>query len=299
MEAAVTRDLTIPRQPRQLLLATDLSPRCDRALDRAAQLSTQWQAGLMALHVLDPSASADHLLAWVGRANEQQLMQHARRQLVQDLRGMVPDFQLRIERRTQASDAIARAAAESRAELVITGVSRDEALGRFSLGSTVESLSRTLTQALLVVRRRVHGAYRRIVVATDFSDSSRLALQTAAALFADAELIVYHACSVPMAGLVDGLEPGRLSRQAQQEEMAAFMQATPLPGATKVRSWIEFGPVEQVLGQYVRAHEVDLVVAGSHGRTAVWQVLLGSTAGKLLRWLPCDTLLVPDPRART
>jgi len=41
------------RAPRKLLLATDLSARCDRALDRAVSLAGGWQAGLVALHVLE------------------------------------------------------------------------------------------------------------------------------------------------------------------------------------------------------------------------------------------------------
>lgn len=38
--------------PRSILLATDLGPRCDQALDRAIVLSRQWQAKLIIIHVL-------------------------------------------------------------------------------------------------------------------------------------------------------------------------------------------------------------------------------------------------------
>ena len=36
--------------PKRLLLATDLSARCDRALDRAAQLAEAWQAEIVAVN---------------------------------------------------------------------------------------------------------------------------------------------------------------------------------------------------------------------------------------------------------
>ncbi|MGE4249300.1 MAG: universal stress protein [Parvibaculaceae bacterium] len=45
---------------KKILLATDLSARCDRALYRAAMLAQQWQWSLILLHVLedrDPSIS--------------------------------------------------------------------------------------------------------------------------------------------------------------------------------------------------------------------------------------------------
>src|SRR3546814_10836206 len=40
----------VPARPRRILMATDLSARCDRALDRAVQLSTQWQVPLQVVH---------------------------------------------------------------------------------------------------------------------------------------------------------------------------------------------------------------------------------------------------------
>ena len=49
---------------------------------------------------------------------------------------------------------------------------------------------------------------------------------------------------------------------------------------------------------FIKANEIDLVVIGSHGCSGIMSLLLGSTASKLLDWLPCDMLLVPDPCAR-
>jgi len=71
--------------PHSLLLATDLSARCDRALDRAAQLAGEWQAELVALNVLDPAASPDQALAWISGASDEQLLHVARQQLARDL----------------------------------------------------------------------------------------------------------------------------------------------------------------------------------------------------------------------
>ena len=40
------------RKPRSILLATDLTPVCDRAFDRAVQLAAEWDAELIACHVI-------------------------------------------------------------------------------------------------------------------------------------------------------------------------------------------------------------------------------------------------------
>jgi nucleotide-binding universal stress UspA family protein len=54
--------------PTKILLATDLSHRCDRALDRATALAAQWQSALIILHVLekfDPGTlEAEQLSSW-------------------------------------------------------------------------------------------------------------------------------------------------------------------------------------------------------------------------------------------
>ncbi|MFN7236816.1 MAG: universal stress protein, partial [Brevundimonas sp.] len=54
---------TPPATPRTLLLATDLSSRCDRALDRAASLAARWDARLIVVNVIEASRrDADDLL---------------------------------------------------------------------------------------------------------------------------------------------------------------------------------------------------------------------------------------------
>ena len=52
-KARERQDAGLDSQPRSLLLATDLSCRCDRALDRAVMLASAWGARLQVLHVLE------------------------------------------------------------------------------------------------------------------------------------------------------------------------------------------------------------------------------------------------------
>ncbi|MDF3832699.1 universal stress protein [Cupriavidus basilensis] len=292
--------------PDRLLLATDFSARCDRALDRAAQLASEWRAELVVLKVLEPAASADLALAWAGgRASDEPLLHLARQQLVRDLSGMNVPATLHTAWSNDAAAAIRTTAIGAHAGMVVTGVSRNEITGRFLAGSTVERLARSLPQPLLVVRYRAHASYQRIVVASDFSASSSRALQAAARLFPGRELILYHADDMPMSSLVkglpsslvEGIPSSPIGLDKQRAECSAFLAATGLPAHVKVRPVIERGAVETALTQYVRQHDIDLVVMGTQGRGAIMSLLLGSTAAKLLDWLPCDTLLVREPRA--
>ncbi|WP_298231256.1 universal stress protein [uncultured Azohydromonas sp.] len=282
--------------PQRLLLATDLSARCDRALDRAAQLALQWGAELVALHVLDPSVSPDQTLAWIGGANQAELLQVAAQQLSRDLGQVNVPVAMRLGTGRDVADTVAETATRDHAGLVVTAVSQGGALRQFLLGSTVERLARSLSQPLLVVRKRSHGPYQRVLVASDFSPSSRHALQTAAQLFPGVELVVYHACMTTPVGLAGAVPTGAGNTEAAQRECAAFVASSALPGSVKVRCVIEEGAIETTLARYVRRHDIELVVMGSRGRGAVMSLLLGSTAARLLEWLPCDTLLVREPR---
>lgn len=283
--------------PRHLLLATDLSARCDRALDRAAQLAREWYADLLAVNVLNPAASPDQALAWLGGASEEQLLQVARQQLAHDLATANVPVTLRLVRGTDATAAIRDTAASTRSDLVVTGVSCNETLGRFLLGSTVEQLANSLSQPLLVVRKRAHGPYQRIVVASDFSASSRQALLIAARFFPDRELVLYHATALAMSGLLNSAPPPGAGAGIADTECAAFLAATAFPEAVKIRPVVEYGAIESMLTRYVREHGVDLVVMGSGSRSGLMGLLLGSTAARLLDWLPCDVLLVHPPGA--
>jgi nucleotide-binding universal stress UspA family protein len=271
--------------PTRILVATDLSARSDRAIDRAAQLAGAWQAELIALNVFEPTATPDQALAWAGGAGDDPLLTIARRQLGRDLADIGMPVEQRVIRAPDAAEGIRDTADSAEVGLVVTGMARDGVFGRLLLGSTVTRLARLLRQPLLVVRRRGRSAYRRVLVTTDFSAPSRLALEAAAQLFADCEIILFHARETP----ADALSGSTSSAAVELPEWDEFLAGSGLEKAARV---VERGPVEVSLAHFVRAADIDLVVFGATGRGGVARMLLGSTAAKLLDWLPCDTLLV-------
>jgi len=292
-------DASAPRtRPERLLLATDLGPRCDRALDRAAQLASEWGAALSVINVLDTRTSPQQAMDWAIGHDDEDALRVARLQLARDLAGSGVDASMHIARSADAAAVIRDLAQSSACGLVVTGVAGSEFLARLVLGSTVERLARTLPQPLLVVRNRAHGAYRTIVVATDFSDSSRHAVLQASELFPGRELVLYHAYQLPAGSMPNDVSHLRISQEIEQREFADFIAACALPPEVKVRTVVDHGVLEMALTHHVRTHEVELVVMGTHGRSGVRSVLLGSSAAKLLHWLPCDALLVREPRDR-
>lgn len=284
-------------RPRKILLGTDLSARSDRALDRAALLATAWQAELVALHVLEEekSVAGTPIPSWRRPPDPQPI---AERRLLADLHGFEARPTVIVEKGDPA-EVMLRVAAEHGCDLIVTGLARDELFGRFTPGATVERLLRQSTLPLLIVKDRAHAPYLDIVVAADFSDSARLALETALDFFPNRQLTVFHAYEAPMAGLVGDAETYRRSYGALAEaELSKFLQTVKMAESrVPVKSLIEWGEPGRLLRELANYRHIDLIVLGTHGRNALLEVFVGSVAKQILAQLPCDALVVPRSAA--
>lgn len=294
-------DIETLHPPRKIMLATDLSCRCDRALDRAVELAQRWNATLVIAHVVEPNGmdddiSAPALPSWRRGIDP---LERARQQIRRELGVDSANIEIRVDEGQPAPQLLDIAQREG-CDLIITGMARDEPFGRMLLGTTVNQLVRRSSVPLLVVKRRAVRPYRQIVVATDFSESSRHALMTAVGCFPDAAFTLFHGYDVPFASFLDkrGLrdQVSALEKECGEE----FLSATPLDEKRRrhIPTLIEHGIPERLLSNYVRDRRADLTVIGSHGRTALFDVLIGSMTQRLLEAVAGDILVVIDPRAR-
>jgi nucleotide-binding universal stress UspA family protein len=142
-----------------------------------------------------------------------------------------------------------------------------------------------------------------ILVATDFSDCSGVAYETAAQLAQtfQAKIIVLHVISVKrVAVLADYLkqDPETLApilREQAQQDLSKFLQRWNADGLA-VESLVAVGTPFQEIAIVARDLAVDLVTIGGYGRARqgpIEQVFFGSTAEKVVRLLPCPVLCVP------
>ena len=68
-----------------------------------------------------------------------------------------------------------------------------------------------------------------------------------------------------------------------------------LSGIDKVTSRLVSGEPSQEIIRYAEEHDIDVIVLGTHGRTASASVLLGSVAEKVVGKAPCPVLSVREP----
>ena len=149
---------------------------------------------------------------------------------------------------------------------------------------------------------------KQILVATDFSDTSAAALDYGRALARTfgASLHLLHVMENPflrpMAGDPHAIQGATLRRVAGRltDDDRYALHATAVLETSD-------NPADAIV-QYARARGIDLIVMGTHGRSAVAQILVGSVAERVVRMAPCPVLtvrhpehefLVPDPEAAT
>src|SRR3546814_14090922 len=120
--------------PRRMALATDLSHRCDRALDRALLVARAWQAELTVIHALAPPetmtlfGSLRDLPSWRRPPDP---VRKARDRIYRDLvrEDQHVDIAVPVETGWPA-EVVLEAPRDSHAELIVTGCSRRYLLGR-------------------------------------------------------------------------------------------------------------------------------------------------------------------------
>ncbi|QWF50701.1 universal stress protein [Bordetella hinzii] len=287
--------MTDPAGP--ILLATDLSARSDRALDRAIMLARQQHSRLVALHVMEPpNATALTTPAWRRLTPDHKAL--AERRLADDLAEAGVPAEA-VVTHGHPLEVILDTVAHFGCSLIVTGVARETTLGRLLLGTTVERLARQAVEPVLVVKARPRKPYQDVVIATDFSEGSRQALTAALKVAGDARITLFPAYSVPPQK--DGLPQDAVVRSFYNDALQkaqAFLAETPeLAGRTPPDIVLEPGQPENLLSEFVFNRRCDLVVTGTHGLTGILRTAIGSVAEKLLEALPCDVLIVRQAKA--
>ena len=136
--------------------------------------------------------------------------------------------------------------------------------------------------------------FRTLVVTTDFSANSAVAMRPALAIAEKfgATIILIHVLEAPS---TDPSHPGKAALRGLSE--MAHEQLEEFGGreiGTRVR-WtpeVATGPAAQAITDAAQRHAADLIVVATHGRTGVLHLLLGSVAERVVRTAACPVLTV-------
>lgn len=206
-------------------------------------------------------------------------------------------------KRGYPDDVLCAAVVEQKAELCVVGSHGYTGIERFLLGSVAEKVVRSCPTSVLVSRRsqEVRGGYKRILVATDFTEIAEKALATAMELAAHgAQVDLVHCWQIPamsasyytpIAVQEQFVAPIRLAVREEVDTTGVALVDKYRRGGVDLRfEGLEGRPVNTLM-ERLEEQPYDLIALGSHGRRGLRRLILGSVAEKIMRHARCSTLI--------
>lgn len=279
----------------RILLATDFSPRSDRALRRATLIAQRTGAAITLLHVVDGDQSEAMIEAEViaARSNLTRLVE-----TMKTVDRVDASLQVKID---DVFAGIASAAEGAAAELIVIGPHRKRLRDVF-MGTTVERLLRQTSLPLLIAVQAPLAPYAHTLLALDFDEASRAAARAALALG------VFDHTTVSAAHVVHAPARGMMQRgSATHDEVDAYVASEAREARDRVQRLVtELDlPVSHLhlitdqtsvaLGLLDCAVKdaADLIVMGTNQRKGFERLLVGSVTEDVLREARRDILIVP------
>lgn len=277
-----------------VIAATDFSRRANNAVKRAALLCREGGGSMTLVHAIN-LRFFERLL--VGeRRNE--LKADVTQKLQKEFDALGVDGEVLVEIGFP-SDVIMDTARLKTPKLVVLGDHGEFHLKDVLLGTTARHVVEHAHLPLLVVKNDSETPYRKIFLATDFSDSSRQAIELATGFFPDAQPVIYHAYLAPGETLrsrygFDAAEVEAMLLQMRQEateKMEAFIETLNL-GNNKPQTLVRASasPSEDIL-EDCTAQKADLLVMGTKGMGSFMPMMVGSVTDSLLRHSTVDMLV--------
>ncbi len=299
-----------PSSIRTVLVATDFSDTGQSAVAWGAELAHLHAAQLVLFHALMPplpSSPAPEFVPLPVRFHE-------------DLRAGIEERLARAAAELRASglrvetDMVVGAAAATilaaaqrwRAGVIVAGTRGSTGWRRVWLGSTAAHLVRDAHGPVLTVHPADAGRHRpvrTVLVPTDFSRDAELAVEASVRLLhpaaAESRVVLLHVFHVPVE-FVAPLPAPVLLEDLPQVEAAARLEleriAAQVRGAgLRVEVLACEGYPPQTITQQAADLGADLVAMGTHGRSGLKRLLLGSTAERVLAAAPCPVLTIRRP----
>jgi nucleotide-binding universal stress UspA family protein len=286
--------------PMRVLIASDLSDASDFAVQQGARMA---QGGSVALCHVMPEPVTHALLAQDYEADLQKQIA-IQPKIGEALRGQWsrlaptggPEPELFIDLGSPYEQILGRAE-QWHAELIVVGTHGRKGLKRLLLGSVADQVVRAAHCPVLVARAPREGA---VLAATDFADPALPAIEAAAseATRRGRKLVVMHAMESPREGdAAMGLLGALPALDTPETRAARRVLASQIINTALTRLQAQGEIViaeEDVLEETLRLAEslpAELIVVGTHGRTGLSRVVLGSRSSEVIEKAPCSVLV--------
>lgn len=289
----------------RLLVPIDFSAPSDAALDHARLFARAWGGALHLLHVTGdrtpPPAGGDP-------HDEPAALRQIRDRLTDEDRQQ--RLTIRVVERAAPAEGILGYARTAGTDLIVMGTHGRSGVAHLLLGSVAETVVRGAPCPVLTVRHAPRGAapFARILVPTDFSAPSDAALDLARIfqLRFGASIHLLHVLEDEQIAGPFGAEvfvtespDARAARLRDARERLSHRISAVDQESRRVTSEILFGPTAGTIVHYAADTGFDLIVMGTHGRTGLAHLLMGSVAERVIRGAACPVMTTHGERPCT
>ncbi len=284
-------------------MATDFSKPGKLAVPYAFKLALLLNLRLTILHVVKAPPDFEHWSPGARRSlhslKTKALLELGRIVRLANENGLMADHRLVVG---IPQNSILDVAQSPDVALIVMGTHSKTGWDRLRLGSVAESTLRWAACPVLTVHASVASrtsvnprrlSLSRLLVATDFSASSKAALRAAIVLAKrlNGQVALVHAAE-PSGSLQAGpLHIDELSRKRYAQQFQRIISASQADEVITDKVVITGNPVEVILDQAKRRN-VDLIVVGTHGRRGMKRLMLGSVAEAVVRRAACPVFVV-------
>jgi nucleotide-binding universal stress UspA family protein len=287
----------------KILLSTDGSDFSEGAVREAIGLAKKCSSSLSVLTVLDTNPEFDAIAPQIMEKKEKEVRQNldaiqarARKEGVQ--------CSTVVRKGDESYKDIVDEAVKNKSTMIVMGRRGRTGLKRLMMGSVTARVIGHAPCSVLVVPKTAQLEFKNIVVATDGSKYSAAAASEAIGLAKrnGSSLTVISIVPSEMATPTDiNFTVGQRELIAEKEMQNAEKNARLVKEAAQkegveARAFVMSGKPAEAIIQTAGEKKADLIVLGSHGRTGVEKLLMGSIAERVIVLSSCGVLVVKAGR---
>jgi nucleotide-binding universal stress UspA family protein len=258
----------------KLLLATDGSEFSEGAVRLALAMAPKCDAKLTVMTIVLSNPEYDTIAPQLAEAAEQKA-----RVIIEDVRKRAesagPSVETIIRHGQEPAREIVEQAEEMNADAIIMGRRGRRGLARMMVGDATARVCGQARCSVLVAPRHAQMWSKRVLIATDGSHYSDAAAEAAGKIAA--------ICSLPVTVMSAALASHNAARR--QEASDALERVKKIytdMGLDADTILVEARRPEEAILETARAKGADIIVMGSHGRTGLQKVLLGSVSERVI-----------------
>lgn len=277
---------------KKILVTTDSADEVSTASKVGADLAVRLGADLHVLHVAKSlDADYDYAIRDLSEAIQKKLSEDLEKTYESVSVGAKANLYTRV-RIGAAANQVLQYVQEQDIDLVLIEA-RAEGQGTKRLGVLSSAVARAVPFDVFFVHPGNAGPFKNLVVATDYSDCAKDALLRAinyVKLHGEGTVTAVHSYQLPARHYYTGHTPEEISATLKvyaEKHFAEWMQGVDTQGLEIKQEIVEGSPDAAVI-DYAKANGADLLVIGSHGRTASSAMMIGSVAQKIVLNAPCN-----------